>query len=89
MSTKYTMTLRGKKFDISFATFFWICIGFIALYVASVYAAFNVIGWFALIFITICPISISDKTINPWPKYVELGLWIALIALAIAYLVML
>ena len=89
MATKYTMTLRGKKFDISFAVFFCIYIGFIALYVGSMYAAFNMIGWYALIFITICPFSFNDTSLNPWPEYVELGLWIALIALAITYLVIL
>ena len=88
MATKYTMTLRDKKIKISFAVFFWIFLGVIALYVASVYAAFNVIGWYALIFVTICPITINDVPINPWPNYVTYAMWLALIALAITYLVM-
>lgn len=89
MSTKYTLTHFGnKKIKISFAVFFWLVIGTIAFYVGSMYAAFNVIGWYALIFITICPISINDVSLNPWPKYVNAAMWIALIALAITYLVM-
>ena len=88
MSTKYTMTIRDKKIKISFAVFFWIFLGVIALYVASVYAAFNVIGWYALIFVTICPITFNDVSLNPWPKYVSAAFWIALIALLIKYLMM-
>ena len=88
MTTKYTLTRFGKKFDISFAVFFWLLIGTIALYAGSMYAAFNVIGWYALIFITICPISINDVSLNPWPKYVNHVMWLALIALAITYLMM-
>ena len=89
MATKYTLTIGDKKIKISFAVFFWFIVGIAALYVGSLYAAFNVIGWYALIFITICPIIINDKSISPWPKYVEAALWIALIALAITYLVIL
>ena len=89
MATKYSLTFGSKKIKISFAVFFWFIVGIIALYVGSLYAAFNVIGWYALIFITICPIIINDKSISPWPKYVEAALWIALIALAITYLVIL
>ena len=87
MSTKYTLTSFGKKFYISFAVFFWGVLGIIALYVGSMYAAFNVIGWYALIFITICPISINDVSLNPWPKYATHVMWIALIAIAIKYLI--
>lgn len=89
IGTKYTLTVRDKKINISFAAFFWICIGLIALYVGSMYAAFNVIGWYALIFITICPFSFNDKSLNPWPKYVNAVMWSALFAIAIAYIVML
>ena len=88
MATKYSLTFGGKKIKISFAVFFWFIVGIIALYVGSLYAAFNVIGWYALIFITICPIIINDKSISPWPKYFEVVLWIALVALAIKYLMM-
>lgn len=88
MSTKYTLTLRDKKIKISFAVFFWGILGIIALYVGSMYAAFNMIGWFALIFVTICPVSINDVSLNPWPKYVNAVMWSALFAIAIAYLVM-
>ena len=88
MSTKYTLTLGSKKIKISFAVFFWSVLSLIALYVCSMYAAFNVIGWYALIFITICPISINDVSINPWPKYVNYAMWLALIAIAIKYLMM-
>ena len=87
MSTKYSLTRFGKKFYISFAVFFWLVIGTIAFYVGSMYAAFNVIGWYALIFITICPISINDVSLNPWPKYATYVMWIALIAIAIKYLI--
>ena len=89
MATKYTLTIGDKKIKISFAVFFWFIVGIAALYVGSLYAAFNVIGWYALIFITIYPIIINDKSISPWPKYVEAALWSALIALAITYLVIL
>lgn len=89
MSTKYTLTLRDKKIEISFAVFFWGILGIIALYVGSMYAAFNMIGWFALIFVTICPVSINDVSLNPWPKYVNAVMWSALFAIAIAYIVML
>ena len=88
MSTKYTLTSFGKKINISFAVFFWLSIGTIAVYVGSMYAAFNVIGWYALIFITICPITINDVSLNPWPKYVNYAMWLALIAIAIKYLMM-
>lgn len=88
MSTKYTLTRGSKKIKISFAVFFWSVLSIIALYVASMYAAFNVIGWYALIFVTICPVSINGVSLNPWPKYVNAALWLALIAIAIAYLVM-
>ena len=88
MSTKCTLTLGNKKIEISFAVLIWIFIGIIALYVGSMYAAFNVIGWYALIFLTICPISINDVSLNPWPKYINHAMWLALIALAITYLVM-
>lgn len=87
MSTKYTMTIRDKKIKISFAVFFWIFLGVIALYVASMYAAFNVIGWYALIFVTICPITLNDVSLNPWPNYATYVMWIALIAIAIKYLI--
>ena len=89
MSTKYTLTLGGKKIKISFAVFFWTILSIIALYVGAMYAAFNVIGWYALIFVTICPITINGVSLNPWPKYVDYAMWLALIALAIAYLAML
>ena len=89
MTTKYTLTSFGKKINISFAVFFWLAIGTIAVYVGSMYAAFNVIGWYALIFATICPITINDVSLNPWPKYVNAVMWSALFAIAIAYLVML
>ena len=88
MSTKYTLTLGSKKIKISFAVFFWTSLSIIALYVGVMYAAFNVIGWFALIFVTICPITINDVSINPWPKYVTYSMWLALIAIAIKYLMM-
>ena len=88
MSTKYTLTLGDKKIKISFAVFFWVILGIIAFYVGSMYAAFNVIGWYALIFVTICPVSINGVSLNPWPKYVEYVMWIALIAIAIKYLMM-
>ena len=88
MSTKYTLTLGSKKIKISFAVFFWAILSIIALYVGAMYAAFNVIGWYALIFITICPISINDTSLNPWPKYVSNAIWVALIALLIKYLMM-
>lgn len=88
MSTKYTLTIRDKKIKISFAVFFWVILGIIAFYVASMFAAFNVIGWYALIFITICPISINDASLNPWPGYISAVMWLALIALAIKYLMM-
>ena len=88
MSTKYTLTLGSKKIKISFAVFFWASLSIIALYVGAMYAAFNVIGWYALIFVTICPITINDVSINPWPKYVNYAMWLALIAIAIKYLMM-
>ena len=88
MSTKYTLTLGRKKIKINFAVFLWLLMGMIAMYVGSMYAAFNVIGWYALIFITICPITINDVSLNPWPKYVTYALWLALIAIAIKYLMM-
>ena len=88
MATKYTLTAVGKTITVSFAVFFWLFIGTIAVYVGSMYAAFNVIGWYALIFVTICPISINDVSLNPWPKYVSTVLWLALIAIAIKYLMM-
>ena len=88
MSTKYTLTLGGKKIKISFAVFFWGFFGIIALYVASMFAAFNVIGWYALIFITICPISINDVSLNPWPTHITTVMWLALFAIAIKYLMM-
>ena len=87
MSTKYTLTIGNKKIKISFAVFFWLMVGLAALYVGSMYAAFNVIGWYALIFVTIFPFSYNGKSLNPWPMYVELGLWVALFALAIKYLI--
>ena len=87
MATKYTLTRLGKKINISFAVFFWLFIGTIAVYVGSMYAAFNVIGWYALIFATICPFSINDVSLNPWPNYVTYAMWLALIALAITHLV--
>ena len=89
MSTKYTLTLGSKKIKISFAVFFWAILSIIALYVGAMYAAFNVIGWYALIFVTLCPITINDVSLNPWPKYVTHAMWLALLAIAIAYLVML
>ena len=88
MSTKYTLTLGSKKIKISFAFFFWAILSIIALYVCAMYAAFNVIGWYALIFVTLCPITINDVSINPWPTYVNYAIWLALIAIAIKYLVM-
>ena len=88
MSTKYTLTLGSKKIKISFAVFFWAILSIIALYVGAMYAAFNVIGWYALIFVTLCPITINDVSINPWPKYVNYAMWLALIAIAIKYLMM-
>lgn len=88
MSPKYTLTLGDKKIKISFAVFFWGLLGIIALYVGSMYAAFNVIGWYALIFITICPISINDASLNPWPNYINAVMWLALIAIAVKYLMM-
>ena len=89
MSAKYTLAIGSKKIKINFAVFLWVLICIIALYVGSMYAAFNVIGWYALIFSTIIPIEINNMSLNPWPKYVEAALWIALIALAITYLVIL
>ena len=88
MSTKYTLTLGSKKIKISFAVFFWAILSIIALYVGAMYAAFNVIGWYALIFVTLCPITINDVSINPWPTYVNYAMWLALIAIAIKYLMM-
>lgn len=88
MSTKYTLTLGSKKIKISFAVFFWAILSIIALYVGTMYAAFNVIGWYALIFVTLCPITINDVSINPWPTYVNYAMWLALIAIAIKYLMM-
>ena len=88
MSTKYTLTLGSKKIKISFAVFFWAILSIIALYVGAMYAAFNVIGWYALIFVTLCPITINDVSINPWPKYVNYAMWLALIAIATKYLMM-
>lgn len=88
MSAKYTLTIGDKKIKINFAVFFLVIMGIIALYVGSMYAAFNVIGWYALIFITICPITINNISLNPWPKYVSTVLWLALIAIAIKYLMM-
>ena len=88
MSAKYTLAIGDKKIKINFAVFFWVLMGIIALYVGSMYAAFNVIGWYALIFITICPITINNISLNPWPNYVTYALWLALIAIAIKYLMM-
>lgn len=88
MATKYTLTLGSKKIKISFAVFFWTILSIIALYVSAMYAAFNVIGWYALIFVTICPITFNGVSLNPWPKYVDGAMCLALIAIAIKYLMM-
>ncbi len=84
----YTATIFGKKYRVGPAVVFWGFVGVTALYISCLYAAFMTIGLFAILFLTIQPITINDVSFNPWPKYVSHVMWLALIAIAIKYLVM-
>jgi len=77
-----TITFMNKEYETSFAVFFWISIAVIAVYGGCLYAAFHVIGWFALIYLTVIPITINGNSLNPWHDYISVVIWVSLIACA-------
>ena len=86
MATQYTITLPfGKKHKISFAVFFWSYLAMTASYFLGLFAAFNTIGWFALVFLTVFPFSINGGSLDPWPEVVSAAIHIALQAISVFY----
>jgi hypothetical protein len=81
----YTATVFGKKYRVKPAVVFWGFVGVTALYISCLYAAFMTIGLFAILFLTIQPITINNVNLNPWPNVVTYLLWLVFIANGIAF----